>query len=102
MRAWLLSAKVPEASPRQKRDIAQMRRKSRWVMANLSRMRGSISLDDNEVCHVVLLVPQDAVLLRDHFVAAPASKTLENSNLSSGQRFRSIPRGWEMLKIIRI
>jgi hypothetical protein len=50
-----LSAKVPEASPRQKRDIAHIRRKSRWVMANLSRMRGSISLDGNEVCHVALL-----------------------------------------------
>src|SRR5258708_38316832 len=54
MRAWLLSAKVAGESPRQKRDIAQIRRKSRWVMENLSRMRGSIKLDGNEVCHVAL------------------------------------------------
>lgn len=55
MRAWLLSAKAAGESPMKKRDSAQIRTKSRWVMANLSQMRGSIGLDDNAVCHVALL-----------------------------------------------
>jgi hypothetical protein len=44
-----------EASPREKTDSAQIRRKSRWAMANLSRMRGSMGLDVKAVCHVALL-----------------------------------------------